>query len=102
MSKRFEGAAETVVFCVVGGLLDAVAAADCGGAMGGVGFVGCEVNFAEESIWDILVGWAGRRQGGERRNEYFCSWCLSLRTMLRDERRLTGYTEEAQNARLEL
>lgn len=43
-----EGAAEPVVFGVVGGGLDAVAAQDGGFAVVVVGFVGGEVDFAEE------------------------------------------------------
>ena len=43
-----ERAAEPVVFGVVGGGLDAVAAQDGGFAVGVVGFVGGEVDFAEE------------------------------------------------------
>lgn len=49
MREGFEGAAEAVVFGVVGGGLDAVPAADGGGAVVGVGLVGCEVDFSEES-----------------------------------------------------
>lgn len=49
MSERLEGAAEAVVFRVIGGGLDAVATADGGGQVRGVGFVGREVDFAEES-----------------------------------------------------
>lgn len=47
--EGFEGAAEAIVLRVVGGRLDAVAAADGGGEVRGVGFVGREVDFAEES-----------------------------------------------------
>ena len=43
-----EGAADAVVFGVVGGGCDGVAAADCGGEVVLVGFVGCEVDFSEE------------------------------------------------------
>ena len=43
-----EGTAEPVVFGVVGGGLDAVAAQDGGFAVVVVGFVGGEVDFAEE------------------------------------------------------
>ncbi len=50
-----EGAGESVVGCVVRGAGDGVAAQDGGGAMRGVGFVGCEVDFAEESVGDGLV-----------------------------------------------
>lgn len=53
MGEGFEGAAKPVVFGVVGGVLDGVAAADGGGAVGGVGFVGGEVDFAEESVQGI-------------------------------------------------
>ena len=52
VGKRFEGAAETVVGGVVGGFLDAVAPVYGGGAVVGVGFVGCEVDFAKES-WEM-------------------------------------------------
>lgn len=65
MSELFEKTAEAVVFCVVGGTLDAVAAADCGGEVGGVGFVGCEVDFAEEP-GEKVSGVGGRGQGGGR------------------------------------
>lgn len=47
--EGFERATEAVVFGVVGGRLDAVAAADGGGAVGRVGLVGCEVDFSKES-----------------------------------------------------
>lgn len=53
MGEGFQGAAEPVVFGVVGGVLDGVAAADGGGAVGGVGFVSGEVDFAEESVQRI-------------------------------------------------
>lgn len=81
MGEGFQGAAEPVVFGVVGGVLDGVATADGGGAVGGVGFVGGEVDFAEESVEGSgLVGieLLGKGVGCF----YFCSWCLSLRTML--------------------
>ena len=76
-----EGAGESVVGCVVRGAGDGVAAQDGGGAMRGVGFVGCEVDFAEESggwVSSFLLG------GGlwDWRGAHFCSWCLSLRTIL--------------------
>lgn len=45
-----EGAADAVVFGVVGGGGDVVAAADGAGVVGGVGFVGCEVDFSEELL----------------------------------------------------
>ena len=45
-----EGAADAVVFWVVGWVGDCVAAADGGGAVVGVGFVGCEVDFSEELL----------------------------------------------------
>lgn len=49
-----EGAAEEVVFFVVEGVLEVVAAADGGFAVGGVGFVGVEVDFFEESRVGLL------------------------------------------------
>ncbi len=49
MSKGFQRATESVVFCVISRVLNGVTAADCGGAVGGVGFVGGKIDFAEES-----------------------------------------------------
>jgi len=45
-----EGAAEPVVGGVVGGVLDGVATDYGGVAVGVVGGVGCEVDFAEEAL----------------------------------------------------
>lgn len=50
MRELSELAAETVVFRVVAGALDYVAPADFGGAVLRVGFVGCEVDFAQELL----------------------------------------------------
>ena len=50
MGELAEGAGEAVVFGVVGGELDAVAAQDGGFAVVVVGFVGGEVDFAEEPL----------------------------------------------------
>lgn len=49
MRELTEGTAEEVVFFVVEGVLEVVAAADGGFAVVGVGFVGVEVYFFEES-----------------------------------------------------
>lgn len=87
MREGFQGAAEAVVLCVVGGGLDAVAAADCGGEVGGVGFVGCEIDFAEESVGrvEMVVSREVRREG-RRVGNHFCSWYLNLRTMMLRDR----------------
>jgi hypothetical protein len=66
-----QGAGEGVVFLVVEGSLEMVAAADGGFAVRGVGFVGVEVDFAEKSVereWGgRLVGFntVGKRDDGE-------------------------------------
>lgn len=54
VSEGFQGAAEAVVGCVVGRLLDVVAAADCGLAVVVVGFVGDEVDFSEEFLFVVF------------------------------------------------
>lgn len=54
MCELPEGAAEGVVFLVVAIILEVVALADVVFAVGGVGFVGVEVYFSEESVF-VLV-----------------------------------------------
>ena len=54
MCDLAEGAADAVVFCVVGGVCDCVASADGGGAVVVVGFVGGEIDFAEELLLVVL------------------------------------------------
>lgn len=49
-----EGTADAIVFCVVGGVLDGVASANGGGVVVGVGFVGGEVDFAEEFLFVVF------------------------------------------------
>ena len=46
----FEGASKAVVGCVILRLGDGVPAEDGGTAVRRVGFVGCEVDLAEESV----------------------------------------------------
>ncbi len=47
MRQLAKGAADAVVFAVVGGLLDGISAEDGGFAVGIIGGVGCEIDFAE-------------------------------------------------------
>lgn len=49
MCELPQGAAEGVVFFVVKRMLEVVASADGGFAVSGVGFVGVQIDFAEES-----------------------------------------------------
>lgn len=70
-----ETAADAVVFCVVGGVLDGVASADGGGVVVGVGFVGGEVDFAEEFLFVVfefaaVVGLVSGSLGEGRRGSY--------------------------------
>ena len=103
VGELFQRTADSVVLRVVRRVLDGVAAEDGGFAVGGVGFVGCEVDFAEESVKGeegvslcVGVGWA------RDRGAYFCSWCLSLRTMTavigcrRRRKRCRGGCEERE------
>ena len=50
MGELPQGTADAVIFGVVGRVGDGVAAADGGGVVVGIGFVGGEVNFAEELL----------------------------------------------------
>lgn len=55
--ERLEGAAKAVVFRVVRGRLNTVAAAGGGGEVRGIGLIGREVDFAEESGEVSLRRW---------------------------------------------
>lgn len=55
MRELAEGATEGVVFFVVEGVLEVVASADGGFAVGGVGFVGVEVDFFEEPGRKLVI-----------------------------------------------
>ena len=55
MSELAERAAEEIVFFVVEGVLEVVAAADGGFAVVGIGFVGIEVDFFEESRSGVFM-----------------------------------------------
>ncbi len=64
--------------------MDSIAAEDGGGAVIGVGLVGYEVDFAKEPVkrW-VLVDFreaSNWSHGGGKTD--FCSWCLSLRTIV--------------------
>lgn len=54
MGQLAQGAAESVVLGVVVGRGDCVAAGDGGGAVRGVGGVGCEVDFSEELLFVVF------------------------------------------------
>lgn len=65
MRELTEGAADFVVFGVVGGLGDGVAAADGGGVVVGVGFVGCEIDlWWERGLGKVRWGGCGDGDGG--------------------------------------
>lgn len=81
MSEFLEGVDKLIIFCVVIGFLNSIAATYCCSAMVFVRFVSHEVDFAEEPV---VIGdrlkLCHLSVLGE--DDYFCSWCLSLRTIL--------------------
>lgn len=92
MGEFLERVGKLIIFCVVVGFLNGIAAAYCCSAVVFVGFVSHEVDFAEEPVvvGDKLKLCLLERMCKKSKREvergwlfvYFCSWCLSLRTIL--------------------